>query len=76
MERGGGLILVMGILGKLIMEIWRFYFLDFLSSVYNWFLLLLLLFLLLFRFDNFDIDIKIYYIIIFFFFILFYFNLI
>ena len=68
MERGGGLILVMGILGKLIMEIWRFYFLDFLSSVYNWFLLLLLLFLLLFRFDNFDIDIKIYYIIIFFFF--------
>ena len=68
MERGGGLILVMGILGKFILEIiLRFNFWDFLCRVYNWFLLLLL-FLLLFRFDNFDIDIKIYFIIIFFFF--------
>ncbi len=67
MERGGGLILVMGILGKFILEIiLRFNFWDFLCRVYNWFLLLLL-FLLLFRFDNFDIDIKIYFIIIFFF---------
>ncbi len=65
MERGGGLILVMGILGKFILEIiLRFNFWDFLCRVYNWFLLLLL-FLLLFRFDNFDIDIKIYFIIIF-----------
>ena len=66
MERGGGLILVMGILGKFILDL-RFNFWDFLCRVYNWFLLLLL-FLLLVRFDNLDIDIKIYFIIIFFFF--------
>ena len=62
MEWGGGLILLMGKLGKVFLGFLGFHFWDFLCRVYYWFLLLL------FRFANFDIDIKIYYIIIFFFF--------